>query len=201
MAQRGGVAIDPKARGARRDLDAEQTGTRGLDRGVLTTMALEDLVIGVDMFLSVVDIGHLPFALAGIAVQASDAAAGALNVALYRVDADDVLPTRFTARRSGVVQVVAKATPKEYMVVLAQEKEIDRIAAAWIVGVFGATATMTVRGCQSYTTPSFSAWKLAAPGVAPATIDSRALTYDLRVPSVALLTQAGTRLRGTGTIP
>lgn len=180
-------------------LDISLLSDRGLDRGALTTLPIEDIVIGKDLYLAAVDTGHLPFILQGIAVQGSDSALGLLTVLLYRIDREDVLPGSWTAHLSAYGSGIMKPSTYEYLLKPSQAKEIDRGAAAWLVGVFGSTDTMTVRGCASYTMPSFSAWK-KSPGAAQLTIVSGEVSYDLHVPSIGLLTQAGVRLRGTGII-
>lgn len=198
---RGGADLPRGAQERKTALDEIRRGTRGFDRGSLTTMPLEDIVVGKDLFLAPFDVGHLPFMLRGLAVQASDSALGTLSVGLYRVDGNDVFPTRWSARLAGSVSIAVAADDNEFCGVLAQDKELDRVSAAWLVAVLGSTSTMVVRGTKKYTPPSFAGWQLGAPGALPSDIDSRSLTWTLAVPSVALLSQAGVRLRGTGTIP
>jgi len=197
MGDRGGTGLSDDPVDRRRQLQIPVS--RGLDRGVCSAIPIEDLVIGTDLTLAAVDVGHMPFVLAGLSVIATDVGAGVLGLGLYRVDEQDVLPTRWSARLSGFTVIRPSSSPYEYMGTLPQPKEIDRIAAAWIVGVVGSTATMTVRGCESYTMPSFAGWKMPGAGLLQQ-IDSRSLTFSRKVPAVGLLTLAGARLRGTGKI-
>lgn len=198
---RGGADFPDDVAARREALKRFGAGNRGFDRGTLTTMPLEDIVIGKDMFVVPFDVGHLPFMLRGLAIQASDDALGNVAIGLYRVDKDDVLPTRWVARLAGLTTIAVAADDNEFCGVLEQDKELDRVSAAWLVAVLGSTDTMVVRGTKSYTPPSFAGWSLGAPGALPAELDSRSLTWSLVVPSVALLSQSGVRLRGTGIIP
>lgn len=198
--QRGGTNLPRDPRDRRNDLDINQQLSRGLDRGVISAPPLEDLLVGQDMLLTLVDVGTPSFLLRGIGAQITDVASGNLTVALYRVVADDVLPTRFIARLFASKLLAAAATPQEAVAVFNVDKEIDRNAGAYIVGVMGSTPTMYVRGTESYTAPSFGGWSLAAPGAPPAQIESAQLAWSLRVPSVSLLTQTGVRFRGTGAL-
>jgi hypothetical protein len=188
------------ARARHGDLANAPLGSRGFDRGVLSAQPLEDVVIGRDLFLAAVDVGHLPFMLRGLAVQARDAASGAISVGLYRVDAGNILPNRWNALLSGSVDLALDADPAEMCGVLDIDRQIDRTAAAWLVAVLGSTDTVIARGTRSYTSPSFAGWTMHEPGALPASIASGELEWTLAVPSVALLTQSGVRMRGTGRI-
>lgn len=187
--------------------DVESTSDRGFDRGAVTCQPLEEWTLGQDLILSVIEPGHLSFILRGLAVQAADSALGTLYVGLYRISPEDMLPTRWTARASAYSSQALIATTKEYCTVLTGlsgnvTKTIDRRKSAWLVATMGSTPTVKVRGSYSYTVPSFSSWRTTSrPASLPGVIQSADVTYDLRQPSVALLTLSGLRLRGTGTIP
>lgn len=201
MTTKGGADIGRDARARRQQLKSFSGGDRGFDRGVLSGPALEDVVIGKDLFLGVVDVGALPFVVEGLAAQAIDSAAGLLSLGLYRVAGDDIRPTRWKAQLAGSAIIQTKTVPKEFCGAIKQSKETDRTTAAWLVAVLGSTSTMTVRGTLSYTSPSFAGWTLAAQTKLPATVQSADVKWSAFVPSVALLSLAGLRLRGTGMLP
>ena len=89
---------------------------------------------------------------------------------------------------------MTSATMAEYLVDMSPEKTLDRTAAVWMLGCYGSTASMLVRGTSLGTMPCFGS-RLLSPGASPPTLLSAGVTGSLVVPSIAALTQVGLRLR------
>lgn len=197
--RRGGVGalVTPLER--RLQTEVDRLATRSLRRGVISTLPLEALVIGTSCYFAWLDFER-PLEAFAVAVQAADAAFGAVQVALYRARADDIKANSWTARLMSVAtQAGLTGTMTEYAIELpstgaARRAVLDTTEDAFLVAVRGSTATVTVRGTSGYTAPAFGG-RLLANAVLPQEVTLEGTAATNIVPSVALLTPTGARLR------
>lgn len=188
--------LDPSQQGRAAALNQDDRN-RGVELGARTCDPLETLVLGTSMLAGLLEIGHLPFVSKTLVVQASDSALGSLQVGIYRVVVDDLLPgPQFTARLAAQVSVQLTGTMQEYVVELPRTVEFDRTQGAWYFAVAGSTATVQVRGRSLGLPTTDLAWTQAVGGVLP---PSWVPTTRIReLPFGQALSIFAARLRGPG---